>query len=299
MNNFYLNHNYLTMTSTYNIECHLGEIARFIPILRINNFGFKIREDIWSTELIEGGTLQHYLHKHSGVNEVATFIIGIMNSGPYFSSTPTLQPTIKPTFQSKLCEELLAICFEDGQSYILSLENENCLIESNYKVSTNSKSLEIINCIGIPSLESFFEKNLILKNIFDVFNEITKRISKIIILPSAIKSARQHNFHGRYSEVLYTILALEIDLKLLEDNVNDKERMKFYKMETGFDISGESNETLNRKRYEAQRLFVVPGLGKKLFEWHIKIGPFIRIHYYIDVVSHIIYIGHCGKHLDI
>ncbi|WP_146189985.1 hypothetical protein [Paenibacillus elgii] len=300
MTNFYLNHNYLTAKSSYDIQEYINEIARFLPLLRLNNFGLKIREDIWSICLLDGVSFFNYLHQNSGKDEVVAFILGIMNSGPYFSSTPSLRATINPTFQSQLCEELLLSCFEDNQRYILSLENEECLTHANYTVFGATHSLEIQNCIGLARVEHFFENNLILKCIEDVYDQINIRSKKVKVLPSAWKSAKLHNFYGRYPEVLYTILALEtIDLTLLKGNINDKERVKEYKAETGFEISRESNGTLNRKRYEAQRLFVIPGLGRKLFEWHIKIGPYTRIHYYIDVETEMIYIGHCGKHLDI
>ncbi|MBG9611823.1 hypothetical protein ABE15_00925 [Bacillus cereus] len=223
-----------------------------------------------------------------------------MNSGPYFSSAPSSRPMIQPNFSSSFCEEILFSCFEDSQEHIVSLQNENCLTSENYTVTHNSNSLDVKNHIGLSSLTNFFESQLTLRSINDVFKEIDKRTNKIKLLSEAIKSARLHNFHRKFSDVLSTILALEtVDLALLKEGTNDIARMKAYQSSTGFKISGESEETLNKDRYEAQRTFVIPGMGKRLFEWHIKIGIDIRIHYYIDKENDLVYIGHCGKHLDI
>lgn len=301
MNYFYLNHNYLTDISSYDIVKYFEEINQFISTLRLNHFGLKIRDDLWKTVLQDKISISNYLHRNNGTEEATAIILGIMNSGPYFSSTPSLQPSIKPMFNSKFCEEVLIMCFEDHQENIISLEKENCLTSQDYTVANPSFSLDIKNFIGLPSLEQFFKNHLVLSNISDVFTEINKRTDRIKILPSAVKSSKQHNFHGRFSDVLDTLLALEtIDLALLKEGVNDKKRMELFHSETSFKISGESEETLSRGRYEAQRTFFIQSLGRKeLFEWHIKIGPFIRIHYYIDIEKGLVYIGHCGKHLDI
>jgi len=81
------------------------------------------------------------------------------------------------------------------------------------------------------------------------------------------------------------------------EGVSDEVRTKVFFEETGFEISRESDMTLKVRRYRAEREFIVPGLGKQLFEWHVKIGRTIRIHFFIDRDNQKVYIGHCGRHL--
>jgi hypothetical protein len=65
---------------------------------------------------------------------------------------------------------------------------------------------------------------------------------------------------------------------------------------TGIKISPESAST--NQQYGARRTFAVPGLGRKLFDLHIKLGD-IRIHFYPEENTKIIYIGYIGRHLRI
>lgn len=61
-------------------------------------------------------------------------------------------------------------------------------------------------------------------------------------------------------------------------------------------ISPESLPTL--QKFGAERKFYVDGLGKVLFDLHIKLSD-IRIHFYPDNNSRIVHIGYIGKHLRI
>jgi hypothetical protein len=69
-------------------------------------------------------------------------------------------------------------------------------------------------------------------------------------------------------------------------NLNEDERKLFFERKD-FSI------------FELFRKYNIPTLGKKIFEWHIKIGIKTRVHFFIDKDNSKIYIGHCGEHLPI
>ena len=65
---------------------------------------------------------------------------------------------------------------------------------------------------------------------------------------------------------------------------------------TGIKMSPESSST--NQKFGSQRTFTIPGLGKKLFDLHIKLGD-VRIHFYPDETTKTVYVGYIGKHLRI
>ena len=136
-----------------------------------------------------------------------------------------------------------------------------------------------------------------LMSIQDVFMKIEEERESLIILTSARKSANRHNFKGNFTVVYNLLLALQ-DFELNSDSHEMSEsREDYFYRNTGFQISKESATTLDVKRFRQEREFIIPGEGKKLFEWHIKIGNDTRIHYYVDKTDEKIYVGHCGAHL--
>ena len=71
------------------------------------------------------------------------------------------------------------------------------------------------------------------------------------------------------------------------EDVNSKTNLK---------ISPESDTTL--QKFSSSRKFTIPGLGKKVFDLHIKTGD-LRFHFYPDNEEKKVYIGYIGKHLRI
>jgi hypothetical protein len=140
------------------------------------------------------------------------------------------------------------------------------------------------------------------RSIQDVFDDINGRhLQQLFILESAKKSARRHNFLNRFPEVHTALLALvALELHNIVDNIDEAERIERFRQATGLEISKESAETMKDDYYRNERLFTIPGQQhSELFEWHVKIGNYIRIHYFVDKSERIIYIGHCGKHLPV
>ncbi len=132
-----------------------------------------------------------------------------------------------------------------------------------------------------------------------MFTRIGEESQKIVILESARKSARKHDFRNFFTILYDAIMGLEkTELPLILQDKSETERQLDFYSNYHCEISRESAATL--KSYHNERTFMVPAHGAQLFEWHIKInGNRTRIHYWIDKAGEKVYIGHCGKHLPV
>ena len=223
-----------------------------------------------------------------------------LGSGPYFKEIDVEEKlSIAPYIQSGTSsEKILYSCLNNSQSSVMSLNNEPLLVDNSYLIQNSIKSIEVKNIIGESLLMDYFRSIISFKTIDEVFDRLEELRPNIIILDSAKKSAKMHHFYGKYNHVYDTLIALEdIDIHLILEGVNDEIRKKEFYIHSGYEISGESTVTMQKASCVRIREFVVPGKSKELFEWHVKIGQNIRIHYYIDIEDRKVYIGHCGKHL--
>ncbi|KGA84645.1 hypothetical protein KQ41_02375 [Lysinibacillus fusiformis] len=297
---FYLNHNVLELQrSDQNLITKLKEITKINQYLDSQSFNMYVYSNLWNIPVL-GGTLKSFLYR-ANRDEVSVVLLTLMNTGPfYYENSVVANLTITPNINgvSSFANKLLEICFKDKHSLVTSISDETYLINRSYEVSSGIITHEIVNHIGIEDLTTYFEQQFNPINIKDVFEKIEEQNYNIVILEDAKKSAQQHNFLGRFIEIYKVIIALEdIELSMLREGVPAAERKKIFFEQTGFEISSESDKTLNIRKYKREREFIIPVAGKVLFDWHIKIGNSTRIHYYIDKQNYKIYIGHCGKHL--
>ncbi len=300
MSGFYLNHSVLAyQKEEKEIKIKLKEIVEVISYLKTEKFQVFVFSNLWDVAVL-GGTLRSFLHSMPNQEEAKLIMLGLVNTGPFYYEDVASRSLITTPIvtSNSFVYKLLNVCFNEKHSLIVSLKEEKDLIARKYHISEDYHSHEVDNYIGKDELPAYFESIDRPNNIEDVFRKVSEKRSNIVILDKAKKSARQHNFQGRFSDVMNGLLALvDIELKLLLEDVSDEERKKIFLDETRLKISGESDETLKVRKYKTERECVIPGLGKEVFEWHVKIGNKTRIHYYIDKDTHRIYIGHCGKHL--
>ena len=294
----YFNHNELQRRTRHDVSCCLIEMLSYSLILK-EQYELRFYDQFWNISL-QDGLLSEYIYDLDDRDEAKTFILLVMNSGSGFNeSSVTCIPTVVPEpIENEFIQKLICICFEDKPDAILSLSGEQVLIHLSYDLHHDVISHRVANLTGKRELENYLMTLVKLISIADVFLKLEKNFPNIIILGDAKKSAQKHNFYGCYNSVYETIAALEsIELQALENGATTENRQETFKKITGFDISGESENTLRVPRYYREREFTIPGVGKKLFQWHIKIGQQTRIHYYMDIEEKKIYIGHCGKHL--
>jgi hypothetical protein len=299
MSIFYLNHNIFESQKTVEeLRNKLKETINIFHYLTKNNLRMHVYSNLWDITVL-GETFRAYLYKLNR-DEVNLLILSLINTGPfYYEEMEESQIVINPNIPVRnFAAKLLEICFKDKHDLILSINGEPDLYHRIYELIKDHNSYRVENYIGLDDVKVYIESNLIPQNISQVFKNISQYSTNILILDSAIKASRQHNFQGKFKEVLNVITALEeVELPLLKEGVNDEERKRIFYESTGFEISKESEKTLKVKKYRNEREFFISGIGQVLFEWHIKIGLSTRIHYYIDKENSKIYVGHCGRHL--
>ncbi len=298
MKKIYFNHGILIGSVDSAVMASILEIAGIKEVL--GSIPLCVSEDFWNLR-IQSGTLFSFLTKRGNRDKAIVLILTLMNNGPHFHRSALVQHLVIVPGISQGCFafDLMHICFNDNQEHVLSLVDEKILTYKKYTLSTGSRSQDIINLIGKEDVLRHLENRLVFNSIEEVFREITRANPSIEILESAWKSAKKHNFKGALFDVYKTICTLKSEMALLMDGKPEPQRIESFWQQTGFEVSGETKNTLENPKYRERREFIIESKGKVLFEWHIKIGNEIRIHYFIDKENKKIYIGHCGSHLPV
>ncbi|MGE7219226.1 hypothetical protein ACQKJC_22340 [Priestia koreensis] len=299
MSKIYFNHSSMEGIANELVPNYLKELLTLVDLLKKNNYEVRFSSKLWGVKL-KRDELSQFMYNMKDTDTVKPFLMAAMGNGPHYTENDVEERLkITPFIQSGTSpERILYSCLNDSTSFLMSLINEPLLISDSYKVESQSKSIEVSNIIGEKALQSFLSSSISFKTIDEVFERIEEQYSNIVILDSARKSARTHHFQGKFNHVFNTLIALEeVEMSLMADGVNDEIRKDKFYQHCGFEISGESTKTMSKPSCVRIREFVIPEKGKKKFEWHAKIGIKTRIHYYIDLESNKVYIGHCGKHL--
>lgn len=303
MMNLYFNHSVMENTSLDMMQNYLQEIIKLKARAYKQAQTIYFYQDFWDIKF-GGINLSSYLCSLNDKESVKAIITSVMN-GPYYYKNieNNLINEVPKVDEGSFARVLISICFKDNESLILSLHGEQSLCEEKYEVIEyvdRNVFFNIINIKGEQGLDFYANNNYIYKNIFEVFKNIEKNNHEVVLLPSAKKSAKKHDFRDSLEEIYKAIEILsKAELPLLLMGENDELRKKILHLKYGIDISKESVETLSIERYKKEREFIIPGRGTELFQWHVKIqGGNTRIHYFIDKGNKKIYIGHCGKHLS-
>lgn len=302
--NLYFNHSIMENTSLDMIHSYLQEIIKLKAGAKKNTLSIYFYQDFWKIEF-DGVNLKSYLCGLNDKEAVKGIITSVMNGPYYYKNIENNLIHSKPSVETgSFARSLINICFKDNESYILSLKGEKSLCEEKYEVKKyvdKNVSFNILNIKGEQSLNFYFTNKDVYKNISQVFESIEKKNPEVILLVSARKSAKKHDFRECFDEIYKAIEVLaKAELPLLLMGENDELRKKVLHLQYGIEISKESAETLSIERYKKEREFIIPGRGTELFQWHVKInGGNTRIHYFIDKESKKVYIGHCGKHLSV
>ncbi|TNJ64016.1 hypothetical protein FE784_22140 [Paenibacillus hemerocallicola] len=303
MTDLYFNHSFLIGSDAADIQSGLKEIAALTDCVRKEGASLRFYEMLWQTQLVDGQSLLQYLYRLPK-SEDLKLVMGYVDQGPHFKDRPiAANLTIVPDVPADTyANKLLHICFADKCEGVVSPASERVLSNRVYSLSTSVDTMDVWNMIGVEAVRAILRRLNRFTKIEEVLSDIEGRDSgQLNILDSAKKSAKRHDFLGRFRQVHEALLALErIELQNVLAGMEEVERIRIFRQATGLEISKESPETLKDSYYRKQRQFMIPGgTEKELFEWHVKIGNHIRIHYFVDKQHRTIYVGHCGKHLDV
>lgn len=298
----YFNHSLIEKSTMEEVSDCIKEIMKIKYAAQSNEEILCFYQDLWNVHF-SGTSLYEYLHQHDNKETAKGLLSTVMNGPYYFNNFEPNSLRIEPEVNTNdFCKTLMGICFKDNQHKIISLKREYDLTKDEYELKGYGEAqvnFDIINIIGEDELEKYFNHQLRFASIKEVFQAIESKYDNIIIFDSAVKSSKKHDFRGFYVQVYNGICSLsECELSGVLNGYNEERRKADFYTSCGLEISKESSETLNIDKYKKEREFLIPGSGRTLFEWHIKIdGNRTRIHYFIDKEEKKIYIGHCGKHL--
>jgi len=299
----YFNHSSIENASMEEVHDYLEEIIKLRAKTIEEEESICFFQDFWDVKF-SGNNLRNYLCSIKNKDPVKGIITSVMNGPYYYNNVEINEMLSEPEYKGNDFGKLLFnVCFKDNQHKVLSPKKEKLLKEKQYNINRYIDSevkFEIFNYLGETGLEQFFSESCSFKTVQEVFDNLEKRYECLVILDSAKKSAKKHDFRGAYLEVYEAISKLiDIELPMLITGENDEVRKNKFHLACGMEISKETSETLAVDRYRKEREFNLPQLGKVLCQWHIKVhGNNTRIHYHIDKENKKVYIAHCGKHLS-
>lgn len=298
----YFNHSSIENASMEEVRSYLEEIIKLRAKTIEEDESICFYQDFWDVKFC-GNNLRNYLCSMKDKDPVKGIISSVMNGPYYYNNVETNEILSEPHVNKEEFSNLLFnLCFKDDQHKLLSLKGERSLKERQYIINhyiDAEVNFEVFNYIGENGLEELFLRRCNFKTVNEVFDDLQKKYDCLIILDSAKKSAKKHDFRGCYSDIHEAIGKLiEIELPMLLVGENDEVRKRKFHSGCGMEISKETSETLAVDRYRKEREFIIPEVGKVLCQWHIKLhGNKTRIHYHIDKDNKKVYIAHCGKHL--
>lgn len=125
---------------------------------------------------------------------------------------------------------------------------------------------------------------------------------QMVVLPSALSSAEAWTLDCRAVELHRALLGLEVYVAAIREGLPRERCAARYHERTTFPMSQESAATWRSPTRRRQRMFVANEHGRQYFDMHAKPGNLTRVHIWVssagDKTSPIIYVGHCGRHLD-
>jgi len=137
----------------------------------------------------------------------------------------------------------------------------------------------------------------------------TEMAGQLVVLPSAVRSAERWIRDCSAAVLHRALLGLEHYAVALAERQPDGSRWprelcaERYHMRTGTPMSQETAATSRQPTKRRLRTFAAGPHGSQYFDMHAKPGNLTRIHVWVfvddqDVNAPLIYLGHCGRHLD-
>jgi hypothetical protein len=125
---------------------------------------------------------------------------------------------------------------------------------------------------------------------------------QLVVLPSARRSAASWTLDCAPTDLHRALLGLEEYATAGREGLPREQCAARYHERTTIPMSQESAATWRMPTRRRQRLFVAGDHGEQYFDMHAKPGNLTRVHFWCSSASDdeasIIYVGHCGRHLD-
>lgn len=125
---------------------------------------------------------------------------------------------------------------------------------------------------------------------------------QMVVLPSARSSAEAWTLDCAAAELHRALLGLEEYVAAVREGLPRERCAARYYERTTFPMSQETAATWRSPTRRRQRMFVAGKHGEQYFDMHVKPGNLTRVHIWVPhadgQTAPIIYVGHCGRHLD-
>ena len=152
--------------------------------------------------------------------------------------------------------------------------------------------------------EAAFERAVIAASKGETTIEVLRKAEhqmggRLVVLPSAIRSAEAWKLDCASSDLLRALLGLEVYASALLKGLPREQCAAQYRQHCEIEMSQESAEIWRRPPRRRQRLFVAGPHGEQYFDMHAKPGKLTRVHIWVsNDADRKIYVGYCGRHLE-
>lgn len=143
----------------------------------------------------------------------------------------------------------------------------------------------------------------------EILERAARLSGRIIVLDDARRSAQRWVFDCGLDRLLEALIGLDVYARALEGGASREAAAEAYQLATSIEMSQEKANTLKKPTLRIQRTFRLPDGTREVFDMHAKPGPATRIHIHArrevrpgqetGVEEIVVYVGHCGKHLDL
>jgi hypothetical protein len=164
-----------------------------------------------------------------------------------------------------------------------------------------SDAATVANWFDGSSFDKWVAANPTGRTTLEVLQEAETRMAgRLIVLPSALRSAAAWTLDCQPETLLRAVLGLEAYAAAMAGGLPRDTCTTRYLEHTEVEMSQETAAVWKNPVRRRQRLFVVPSHGEQYFDMHAKPGKRTRVHVWMPNAvdsSTPIYLAHCGKHL--
>jgi hypothetical protein len=248
-------------------------------------------------------------------------LLPVVQNGPFVTNL-SVDDEPRPTDSTPSCQhapdwlrETLLIALHHGlspagrESWLLSYGRSPHLEDAVYTAERVGTRAQVRNFRSDASTRTAEEElsRARVDRTLDILTAAAKHAERVVVLKSAEKSAAAWDLDCAKKSLFDAIVGLDQYAKALDEGQTREQAAGFYTQKTGIEMSQEKANTLRKPTLALQRSFFMPnGKEKVLFDMHAKPGKSTRIYIRPDTETTadgtrktMIYIGWCGKHLDL
>jgi hypothetical protein len=236
-------------------------------------------------------------------------------AGPWIQGSPLhglVEPSVSelPSWLAETVRILLEVAPSVQAPALCGLVSPSPTGGVDYPSFKSEHGVVVPNWLNVDSFEHDLTATAPDRTTLEVLRQAeTEMAGQLVVLPSAVRSAERWTRDCPAAVLHRALLGLEHYAAALAESRPDGARWprerctERYHERTGTPMSQESAATSRQPTKRRQRTFDASPHGPQYFDIHAKPGNLTRIHVWVFVDDQgvdppIIYLGHCGRHLD-